>query len=112
MTFLEFLAGIGVEFSYSGLSNADIDAEEKRFGGRLPDILREWYREANGFEGEAGEAMWSFPPMSRWRTIERELKIIREAGRSEEADGRDYVIFCDAMIDLPSYAVNVREGGI
>lgn len=117
MTIIDFFRRIGVPNTNPGVSEAEIAEAEARLGGKLPDGLRTWFREADGFDGEAGECSWRFKSLRRLASIAelfpatQEIAIIEnEDDDSRNAPGDDYVVFCDALIYAPFYAVNIRPG--
>lgn len=79
----------------------------------MPDTLRLWFQEADGFSGEAETCMWRFKSLERLHTISEvfpaaeHIVISRQDHPARKMPGSQYVIFCDALINLPFYAVNI-----
>lgn len=115
MHLTDFFRVIGARDVHPGATEAAIMEADIRLGGRLPDALRNWFREADGFPGEAGECMWRFKSLERLRTIPQifedvqGITIVSPYGPApaRSMPGSQYVIFCDALIYLPFYAVNI-----
>ena len=118
MSLAEFFRLIDAPPANAGASETDILAAEARLGGRLPDALRFWFREADGFPGEAGECMWRFWSLEELHAIDkifpdaRSIGISQQDGSVRQVPGCEYVVFCDALIYLPLYAVNIRADGL
>ena len=114
MSLTQFFSSIGAPPAHSGVADVAIDAAETRLGGRFPPALRAWFREADGFDGEAEICMWRFCslrqlcPLSEDFPATREFCISRDGHSDRWANGDQYVIICDAFILLPFYAVNIR----
>ena len=114
MSLTEFFRLIGAPDVNAGATDADILAAESRLGGRLPDALRTWFREADGFTGEAETCIWRFKSLQRLHAISEvfpsveHILISRQDYPVRQMPGSEYVIFCDALIYLPFYAVNIR----
>ena len=114
MTLTEFFRAIGAPAVNAGADEAQILAAEARLRGRFPEALRAWYREADGFEGEAAHCLWQFRSLQRLYTLTEvfpavhEISVSREEPCDSQAIASDYVIICDAFINLPFYAVNIR----
>ena len=115
MSLTEYFRLIGTSNINPGATEADIPAAETRLGGRFPDALRGWFREANGFEGEAKTNVWRFSSLQRLHTIfdvfgKMEITVEGEGDTGRRMVGSEYVIVCDALIYLPFYAVNILPG--
>ena len=114
MSLTEFFRVIDAPVVNAGASEADILATEVRLGGRLPEAHRLWFHEADGFSGEAATCMWRFKSLDRLYTISEvfpaaeHILISRQDHPVRQMPGREYTIFCDALIYLPFYAVNIR----
>ena len=116
MLITEFFHRIGAPNVRAGAAESEIAATEARLGGTLPEGLRRWFREANGFEGncqpEAG--YWRFRSLEGLCSVAEhfplaaELAVEHDGQPSRRAGGSDYVIVCDALIYAPFYAVNIR----
>jgi hypothetical protein len=113
MSLIELFQLIGAPPANPPASQAHIFAAETRLGGRLPDTLRHWFQEADGFSGQAKTCMWRFKSLERLHTISEvfpaaeHIVISRQDHPAREMPGNQYVIFCDAQINLPFYAVNI-----
>ena len=113
MRLTDYFHLIGAPEVNAGANEDEISVTETRLGGRFPEGLRRWFREANGFEGEASTNMWRFKSLSRLHTIsdvfgKAETLVAREGYPERRMMGGEYVIVCDALIYLPFYAVNIR----
>ena len=114
MSLTDFFDSIGAPTVNAGAAEAAITSAETRLGGRLPDTLRAWFREADGFEGEAESCMWRFKSLQRLHSIPEifpaavDIAVSRAGHPARRAIGSHYVIICDALIYLPFYAVNIR----
>jgi hypothetical protein len=113
MSLTEFFQLIGAPPANEPASQALILAAETRLGGRLPDTLRLWFQEADGFPGEAETCMWRFKSLERLHTIievfpaAEHIVVSRQDHPVREMQGSQYVIFCDSLINLRFYAVNI-----
>ncbi len=114
MTLTEFYRLIRALGPSAGATEEDILAAESRLGGRLPDTLRNWFREANSFAGEEEMCMWRFNWLGQLYLISevfpatREILVSRRDHPVRRMSASEYAIFCDALIYLPFYAVNIR----
>ena len=113
MSLADFFRVIGVPCLDTGASEAQIRTAESRLGGRLPDALRSWFREVDGFAGESKIGWWRFKSLARLHTVEdvfpvaREMTVWQNGHSLRRIAGSSYVIFCDALICAPFYAVNI-----
>ena len=115
MSLTEYFRLIGAPKVNAGAAEEDILAAEARLGGRFPDGLRAWFRETDGFDGEAKESMWRFASLERLHTIfdifgEPEITVTRPRYPDRRVAGAEYMIVCDALYYLPFYAVNICPG--
>lgn len=113
MTLTEYFHLIGAPTVNAGAAEEDIVTAETRLGGRFPDGLRAWFREADGFAGEAAEWTWRFPSLERQHTVfdifgKAEVAVTRRNHPDRVVAGSEYLIVCDALYYLPFYAVNIR----
>jgi hypothetical protein len=114
MRITEFFRLIGAS-ARAAATVEEIAHAEARLGGVLPKGLRDWYLEADGFDGEARTLWWRFPSLARLHTVGQRFGVemieVKSPGReTRRAPGAHYAIFCDALIYLPFYATNVRAG--
>ena len=116
MTLTEFFYSIGAPTANAGATEAEIFATEKRLAGQLPDAFRAWFLEADGFEGEAETCLWRFhslqylQPISTTFPATSEILISKSRFPDRRAAASEYVVFCDAFIYLPFYAINIHPG--
>ena len=113
MSLTEFFHSIDAPIPSPGVTNAEITKAETRLGGRFPEALRAWFREADGFTGEAEVCFWRFMSLQRLHTISEifpaatEISVSRDRHAVRRAVGSHYVVVCDALFYLPFYAVNI-----
>lgn len=111
---MAFLEKIGAPSVHPGASPDDIERTEHRLSGRFPDSLRNWYGQADGFDGEAELCMWRFKSLSRVLRVSdcfpsaTEFLIATGDQTVRRADCSHYAIVLDAFINLPFHAVNIR----
>lgn len=116
MTLTEFFHSIGAPTANAEATEAEIAATEKRLAGQLPGAFRAWFREADGFDGEAETCIWRFKSLQRLHPISAifpatsEILISKSRFPDRRAAASEYVIFCDAFIYLPFYAINIHPG--
>lgn len=109
-----FLDKIGAPSVHPGASGDDIKRTEHRLNGRFPDTLRNWYGQADGYDGVAELCMWRFKPLCRVHRVSdcfpsaTEFLITTGGQITRRADCSHYAIFLDAFINLPFHAVNIR----
>ncbi len=114
MRISEFYRMIGAK-ARGPASEEEVLSAETRLGGILPKGLRDWYLEADGFDGEAETLCWRFPSLARTHTVAQRfgVEVIEVKWRGRETRrvaASHYAIFCDAMIYLPFYAANICPG--
>ncbi len=96
------------------ISDERITEFESKTGLRLPHELRQFYREAGGTNGNGFTKWdWRIWPFDELTTLDNRLRTIPDIkylhDHSACPDLRDYIAFCDVLIEAPLYAFCGRK---
>ena len=88
-------------------TDARITATEERLATRFPPGVDDFYRLADGLSNPPQKWIWNFfslAGLTRLTEIREGYDYLCLYGQSERIAVKSLVMFCDVLIDLPTYA--------